>query len=461
MISNFVRLGAQTNDSHLELYELSSKQTSRGEVSTSKAAPGYIVLHDGTKVEGEIKITLVKIGEDGERNLQGITLQTPAKRLDLQPMQVTNYGLQITINEYLSKRKKPAKAPGVNFHPGSITLLDGKVLTGQIAFNSGHRIWKSSTNEYYYHNVLFTDKPGGYLKFYESKYLDGATQTINNKEITYQYLDNRFIPMGAMDTAMEFRPGRLQIVGNNVREGLVGIHWSNKLHANEVYLKDETGKLSVYRSPGLESFSWGTENYASTQGTFVRVEKENVGFQVYRNPFPTTESGLGFLASLVVDAATGAVAKEVLKTATGTGGEKNKEFNKKMGEATDAELTVAEYTLEVAQNSIPDDAPNAAKQKADIAARRLAIRGNRDIRNQVEQNIQEGGTVKIMKKEWILLNKQTGEETVILQDKFRDRIEPVLFKFSKYALLSKKEKRELLKWDNLDQIMHFLGTCVK
>lgn len=461
IVFSSTRLGAQTNDSHLKLYELSSKKTSRGEVFTSKSAPGYVVLHDGTKVEGAIKITLVRILEDGERNLQGITLETPTKRLDLQPMQVANYGLELTINDYLGTNPKLAKAPGVNFHPGSITLLNGEVLTGVLGFQSGYGIWKSSPDEYYYFNVLFADGPDGYLRFYESKFLDEVTQSINNQEITYQYLDNKFIRMGAMDNVMEFRPGRITIAGDKVREGQIGIRWKSKVYAEDVYLKDETGKLVIYRAPGLKSFSCGGDNYASTQGTFVRVEKENIGFQVYRNPFPTTENGISFLAGLVAEGVKGAVAKEVIKTATGTGGEKNKEFNKKMGEATDVELTEAEYTLGVMQNSIPDDAPNAAKQRADLAARRLAIRGNQDIRQQIGRNIDAGGGVKIMKKEWILLNKQTGKETVILQEKFRDRIEPVLFKFSKYALLSKKEKKQLLKWENLDQIMYFLGTCVK
>ncbi|WP_020570722.1 hypothetical protein [Neolewinella persica] len=460
LAGGFGKLAAQLNETHRSLYQLSVKDTKRGTITTSKAAPGYVTLPDGTKVEGDIEVTLIGDSPETEE-LQGITLQTAAKQLDLQPIQIASYGLQLTIQDYLGKATSPNRIPGFNFHPGSITLLDGEVLTGFVAFQQQREIWKSSPKEYFYSNVLFTESEDGYLKFYETKYLDEATQIINGQPITYQYLDNKFIAIGAMDGKLDFAPGSIRITGGKTLKGQVGIGWVTKVFADEVFLKDEDGKLTLYRSPGLKAFTVGTDNYAATQGKFVLVEKENSGFQIYRNPFPTSENGLGMLVGMVAASAQAAVQKEVVQVVSATNGKEDREFNKAISEASDEELAGMGYALEEMRKAIPKDAPNAKKMKAELAAKRIAVRGNLAVRQNLENNLTRNDIVTIMKKEWIILNKTTNEETVILKEKFRQRIEPVLLQYSKYAMLDKKEKKQLLDWDNLDGIMAFLETCIQ
>ena len=106
---------AQTTETHKRLFDYSSKSTSRGKIYTSKPAPGFVTLQDGLKVDGLITVVLIERNE--QKKLQGITLETGTKKLELQPVQVATYGLELTIADYLGK-----KAGSPNKQPGAISI---------------------------------------------------------------------------------------------------------------------------------------------------------------------------------------------------------------------------------------------------------------------------------------------------------------------------------------------------
>ena len=68
----------------------------------------------------------------------------------------------------------------------------------------------------------------------------------------------------------------------------------------------------------------------------------------------------------------------------------------------------------------------------------------------------EGG---LLNKEWIVLNKKTGEEVVIYKSKFKELMEPLLKGCYEYLSLDRSDQRAYEKWSNMDNTLKMLDGC--
>lgn len=168
--------GGPINESPESMYEWRSMGIVMGkEITSTTPREGYVVLRNGTKYEGELKLRR-KAGI-----LEDIEVKTDVSKEKFEASEVARYGY--TISEAEVVQLNLAKASKTSY-PGSIFTASGK-KTGEIAIMplEGKR---------YREKIIFKGSDGQYTE-HTPQTISGFIYTNKGKETTLTVIDNKFM----------------------------------------------------------------------------------------------------------------------------------------------------------------------------------------------------------------------------------------------------------------------------
>ena len=287
-ISNGVKSGGLTGpvcDNNEELFTWRNMGEQMGKViENTKPRNGYIVDRSGNRTEGELQIKRV----DGR--LSEFKLKGSSGKLKLTPAEVANYGLTMTIAEVTKDGEKTYKDEARNYHEGSITLTNGTVKNGWVAF--GKRYYINSNKPgmgYKYFGIFFTNTKEGYLKTYSNEEISFVSQKTPTEELKYSPYEGGFVAENAMDNVKfrdnlrELNPGILTLADGSKLEGDIA-----KFDKTSLNYKNASGIIKKYNATDIDNFRVTAEGKERTvinmDGELTEQLHKGETFWAYINP---------------------------------------------------------------------------------------------------------------------------------------------------------------------------------
>ncbi len=446
------------NDSPEDLYKWRPDAIVMGKVvAQTKPRQGYAILgNTGQRVSGKLQLKKV----EGKLDLIKIDSEKYT------PDQVRNYGLEITIAELNKEGSKIHKHEGKNFYPGTLTLASGEVKSGILAFRQSELIndMKPAAGPQYSY-VYYAADQTSFVNGYHSEIAIEVTQNINGKEIRYQYFDGHFIPMGALenlsfkDKTREFQTGTITLFNGEQRKGKIAqIKYFGTFYTPAINFMDETGLVTSYEGDEIDSFTQilaGKEtDFFAVSGVFVEKMFDGKVFQLYRNPFPTTENKfLNGLAQGAATAGTSIAAHAISKKEAEKKGYLGAGIHEKIAEASLEELDQMEGEIQAYVSSLGND--EASKELKKTLNKQLVAVHTASLSREIGQSAGPG----IKKKEWVIYNLQSNTETIILEGKYKKQVEHLLMGCYTYLGLEKSQQKTYTKFGNLTQAVAMLDEC--
>ena len=446
------------NDSPEDLYKWRTGAEVMGKMVTqTKPRQGYVILSmTGQRVSGDLqlkkvddRLELIKVGSE-----------------KYSPDQVSNYGLEITIAELTKDGSKTYKHEGRNFHPGTLTLASGEVKSGILAFRESTLIndMKPAAGAKYSY-VYYAENQNGFVNGYNSEIAIAVTQTINGKEIRYQYFDGHFIPMGALenltfkDKTREFQVGTITFPNGEQRSGKIAqVKYFGTFYTHAINFMDDSGMVTSYLGDEVDSFTQTLEgketDFFGVSGVFVEKMFDGKVFQLYRNPFPSTENK--FLKGLTQGAATAGTSiasYAISKNEAEKKGYLGAGLHDKIAEASPEELDQMEGEIQAYLSSLGNDELSKEVKKT-LNKQLVAVHTA-----SLSREIASSGGPGIKKKEWVIYNVQSNTEVIIVESKYKKQVEHLLMGCYTYLGLEKSQQKTYTKFGNLTQAVTMLDEC--
>lgn len=433
---------AQTSETPLSDYTWKRGKT--------QPAEGFVVLKSGKRLEGTIVL------KGSESGVEEVVFEGEGKEIDFPVAALQSYGLNKSTSS--DGQNNTANGP-ISDSPESMYewrdmgVVMGKKITSTQP-REGYVILKNGTR---YDGQFKLRRKDGVLSTYQvkgdKKYKGDVSEiarygyTVSEASVTQENLAkkaNKYYP-GSIKTTTGDQKGEIAKVSNQ------------KFYTNKIIFKDSDGNLEEYTPNTLSSFSQVVKGerkkYVAYKDTYVEENFSGATFQMFRNPYPTsTNKFLTGLVKQTVAAGTNAAAQAIV----------NKDAKKNGYETTmdsiiatsppselvgirDGLVKLSGYTT---AEELQEKSDNESL-KNNISAIDLALVG-------YEVSSSEGG---LLNKEWIVLNKKTGEEVVIYKSKFKELMEPLLKGCYEYLSLDRSDQRAYEKWSNMDNTLKMLDGC--
>ncbi len=433
----------QTSETPLENY-----QWKRGK---TKQESGFVVLKSGKRLDGTISLkgSVSKVTE--------IVFEGDGKKIEFPAAALKSFGLLNFKTENTSTQT--AQGP-INDSPESMyewrskgTVM-GKEITGTVP-REGYVVLKNGTR---YEGELRLTRKDGVLTSYklkaDKKYkgkisdLERYGYTVSEDEVAQQNLNK---------LAKNFYQGTIKTNRKECSGEVAQVNIMGKFYSKKILHRDVSGKLTEFTPKDVTTFSQKIKGelitYTVRDGVFVTEQFNGNTFQLFRNPNPTTTNA--FLTGLVKEGA--AIGTNALAQAAVKKDAKDNNYTTNMDSII--RVSTPEQLMAIRDgfaklggyNTYQEalDKSDNESLKNNINAIEFALAGN-EIKNS------EGG---IFNKEWIILNKTTGEETVIYKSEYKKLIEPLLKGCYEYLSLERKEQRFYEKWNNREAAIKMLDGC--
>lgn len=405
------------NESPEGLYKWSMPMEVNGvEVFSTKPAKGYVVLQNGERLEG-----LLKLKKSGGM-LTAIHIKSKKKK-KLKPDDVKRYGLQIRISDVTENGKKNFNNGGKKFKESKIFFKDGRVVDGYLAFQSNRKLFddKPEGAKDFYVGYYFTPNKADFLTAYPSEEI----KHIVHGGQTYFPIQGGFVKTdgdGDMGIAL-FQKGILFLkdsssLSGEIKQQRVPSQW----YADTLHIRTAEGETKVF---GANSVSYFTQvidekerGYRNIQNVFVEVLFEGVHYDLYRNPFPSENKLLNTLAKSATVMAADQIATQQAR----------KQFKN--------EVKDAEGIGDIA------DSYSEAKQK------QLETFG---------EGVEMSQDISIKKKEYILHIKETHEELIMDKNKYKRWLKREAPKCSSF--IANKLKAYAAEFANIAKAVQLLDEC--
>ncbi len=446
------------NESPEALYEWRNKGETMGKVITNtKPRNGYVVLMDGTQVEGELQLKK----QDGK--FHEVVIKNAAGKQKFKPANVARYGLSLTIAELTNNGEKVKKDPHLNFHEGTLFMKNGEEKKGWIAFKK-HTLVNSSKSSMgrKYNHILYASSRDANVTTIKNEDVSKISRMLPTGEAKYQNLENWFVPEGAMDQAdykdetREFQQGALTLTDGSTLEGEIAQQKNGRFYSRSVMFRDQSGNLAKYGPDKVESFyqvvQGQKKEMIKVRTVFVEQEYKGKTFVMYRNPFPTSVSKFwSGMAATATDIGTSQAAAAAARS-----DEKKNDYDSNL----DSLLKVAskEELIEMRDAYVAlggyesyDEAIEHSKNesyKTQLQSMEMAIAG-KEVSSQV----------RVMKKEWIIKNTKNGEEQMITKSDFKKQMEVLLMGCYTYLSLDKKDQKQYHDFKLLKATLEMLDEC--
>ncbi|MEM6641917.1 MAG: hypothetical protein AAF616_02965 [Bacteroidota bacterium] len=408
---------------------------------------GFVILRSGKRLEGRISL------EGRYSAVEKVHFEGDGKEIEFPVGALESYGLK-------------EKATAVNTNTGGIISdsppsmyewNNGGVVMNKVVTNStprpGYLVTKNGRK---YEGDLkvqrrddelwsFVIKDGKNKEKFKADEVARYGLSVSADEITQSDL---------AEMELNFYSGI--VFGPEERKGRIGLV-KQSFKIEKIVLETADGRRAEYTTGNADAFQIETEGrldkYIPVDGFFILEEFNGKVFQLYRNPNPTTINR--FATDLVkagVQAGTQAAAGEIVRKdakdnnyVTNLDSVIQVSSLQDLKQLRDGILELAGYdSVEQMEQFSEDESLNNT-----VNAIELAIAGK-------ELAASDEG---LYNREWIILNKNTGVETVVYRSDYKDLIEPLLFGCYDYLSLDKSSQREYQKWKNLNATVEYLDSC--
>lgn len=438
---------SQSSDTPLAAYAWKGSKT--------KAEPGYVILKSGKKLEGSIAL------KGSLSNVTEINYEGGGKKISFPPAALQAYGLNRKVSSQATATASSSSGP-VSDSPASMYewksagIVMGKEITvseprdGYVILNNGTKI----------SGRLKLKKKDGVLSNYEiknegKKKLKGEITDV--ARYGYNVSEESVQQENLAETASKFYRGTVNTGSNNISGDVSQVRVTGKFYSDKILLKSSSGKLTQYTPTDISSFTQtidGVERkYMAVEGTFVQEEYNGNTFVFYRNPFPTTINQFATsLAKTGMEAGTSAVASAaVKKDAKDNGYETNMDSVIRVSSSEDL-IKMRDALVQAGGYSSADELmerSNNESLKTNVNAIEFALAGR-------EAANSPGG---VLNKEWVIMNKTTGEKTIIYKGDHKKIVEPLLKGCYDYLSMSKGEQNSYEKWSAKLKMVKLIDGC--
>lgn len=270
----------------------------------TKHQPGYLVMNDGTKVEGEMQLVVknklprTKGGDDmgmasmaagnEPRNddkirssiVDEIQFRRDGKDEKISLDDVFAYGLKdVTIDMLTNNGDRAYLIEEMNFHPGSVTTNDGTKRDGFLAY------FPAPDN---YYGVYFATKRNEPVTTIELKNIKSITQ-----EISLIGAFGEDEPKGNTNIN-----GYIIALDGRQYDGTISLVDDNDWWTRAITFTDKEGNTINYGGENgmIAYFVKDDTMYAQEGSIFVKAEQLASPLALYTNPFPDNSTALGRFA---------------------------------------------------------------------------------------------------------------------------------------------------------------------
>lgn len=423
-------------------------------ISNTKPRNGYVVTYSGKRHEGDLQLKKV----DGK--LDQFKIKTEEGKFKLEPSEVSNYGLSMTIEELTKGGKKDFNDEARNFHPGTVKLKNGQTLNGFIAFRKKVYINANKPGMgYKYMGIFFAEKEKDYLKTYPNEALEYVSQNVNGESVNYSPYDGGFVSANEMDKVKfvddlkELNPGTLVLANGTKLLGSIA-----KIDKKALNYKSNEGVIKKYAVEEVERFDVEIDG---EKRSVINLENELTEelfkgdkFWAYINPNPThVNERKTSLAQGLTTTATSATGAIIMNE-----DQKKNDYDFKIDSiimnSSLAELkTIQEGLWKIHGVSNSDEmqevSTNESAKKMDFSLG-LAIAGK-----------EASESIKVYYEEIILVNKLTNEKYVLYNKKkdLNQQLEGLLMGCYTFLSMDKKEQKSYYDLDNISKTAAMLNEC--
>jgi hypothetical protein len=423
------------------------------------AEAGYVIIKSGKKLDGIISL------KGSTAGVTEITYEGQGKKIDFPPAALQSYGLLKKENSSSASTKSGAGLSGP-INESSEGMYNWKfmgiIMDKEIHVSEprdGYVILKSGKK---HEGDFKLKKKDGVLTNYEIKPATGKKVKGGIDELArygYNVSESKVMQANLMKSADKFTAGTVDIGDEILRGSIYQEEIQGKFYSKKIIFMSQTGQLSEYTPETAPEFTLlfgGGEikkKYISAEGTYVPEEFDGHVFKMYRNPFPTTINRFATdLAKAGVQAGTTAAAEAIINKDA-----KDNNYTTNMDSlirvsSTEELIKLRDGWVKLAGYSSADeviDNSDNESLKNNVSALELAIAGR-------EMASSEGG---ILNKEWVILNKNTGEKTIIYKGEYKDLMEPLLKGCLDYLTMDKSDQNQYKKWGELQKALELLDVC--
>ncbi|MEM0938616.1 MAG: hypothetical protein AAF600_10745 [Bacteroidota bacterium] len=367
------------NESPEELYSWGIPMEVSGiKVVSTKPANGYVVLQNGERRDGLLKLKKTR------NELTEIQLKIKKKE-KFNPNQVSKYGLNLKMSDLTKNGEKVFNDEGKNFKESSIMFTDGREESGFLAFQSNQKFFdqKPEGAKDFYVGFYFTPSEDVYLTSFP---IEDIKKIIHNEQ-EYYPINGGFVSVeedGKNKIAL-FQKGTLvlknsQKLTGEIRQKKIQTKW----YTDTIYVKTSDDEMEVFGPEQVESFTQVIDQeervFINIQNVFIEKLFDGNTYVLYRNPFPSESK----LLTAAARSATIVAADEVATKRA------RKQFRK---DARDDEGIdeLAESYYEAKETQL----------------------------DTFNEGVEMSEDISIKKKEYIVHLKSTGQEIVLSKGKYR------------------------------------------
>ncbi len=436
---------------------------------SSKPRNGYVILHNGNRIEGELKLK--------KRNsvITEFNIKNDNGKQKYQYAEVRNYGLKLTIAEITNNGKKVYPDAPRNFHPGTVSMKDGTTRKGLVSFIKKLRVHPTQQKMgLYYTGIMFTETQAGFIDPISSADAKGVTQEVNGSTVEYiPYEDgfvdkNMFDKIEFKDPTKMFQEGEIFLSDGSSRKGDImqqkgGMSW----FSTNILFKDESGTPKKFTSLKVDRFTQKIDGrvveFISHRGAFIELIYGGNNFHLFRNPFPTSVNGFltGLAKTATNVAASGtqmALEKDIVKKSGASEEEQDEmvnNFQSKVNAMSNEELsrTIQQCSDLKKGVSKGGNEPGLSKASGRVLDEIILI-----ATIELTSRAASSG-IEIKKKEWIFMNLKTNEATIVTRSDYKDQVEPLLGSCPSYLMMEKKEQKDINSFDAIDKAIKLLDEC--
>lgn len=423
----------------------------------SKTTPssGFVVLKSGKRLDGQISL------KGSSSDVKEVIFILGEKKINFPPSALEKYGLSGGQSISSSPSSKVNVNPVSDSPESSYEWLDrGEVMEKKIEVTKtrpGYVVLKNGTK---YDGAFKLKRKDGVITDYEVKTSEGKKKGAFQDLSSYGYnLSPEEIEQANIaKLAKNYYPGSVTKGGEVLKGDICNINIQGSFYSKKVVLKDGSGSLSIFGTEDITSFSQKikgeNKTYIVIEDKFIQEDFNGNTFQFYRNPSPTTVNNF---ATNLAKSAGQITATTISQQAIKKDAEKNNyvtNLDSVLLVSTDAELEELKNTLVgLSGYSSAEEAHEKSDNeslKNTITAIDLELAG---------RDFATSDDVVVYNREWIILNKKSGEKTVVYQNDFKKLIEPLLKGCYEYLLLEKKDQKKYSNWKEVQSTLKMLDGC--
>ncbi len=446
-----VNIGAAVCDHNEELFVWGGEQVVMDKVvQSTKTRKGYIIKRDGSRVEGDLQL------KKSEGEIVLAKIKTPSGKQKIPFNQVSNYGLLLTIAELTKSGDKKYKDEARNFYEGEVSLLNGEIKKGLIAFKKKTYINPNKPSlGYKYQGVYFAENKDAIIKTF--KYVE--VKSIKHQELSYSPYKGGFVAENAMDNAKYrnklklFNKGTLTLFDGTKLVGEVAL-----VNQKSARYKSSAGVINLYDSEKVKRFDVIVEGKAKAitniDNKLTEEFYRGTTFLAYDNPSPTTinQKKTNSARSLVSLSTSFTSAIVISNDAKKQGYETNLDsivMNSSAEKLKKYRATLVALNGYKTSEELQDKSTNETAKKYD-AVLGLAIAG-KEAREKIV----------VYFDEIILKNLKTQETVLLYKDKkdLNAKLEGLLMGCYTFLSLDKKAQNKYYNIDNITETTKMLDEC--